>query len=81
MKSPKPAGHKHRHPKRERITPGHHARRLLSVRSALIIELAVLAGLGGAGLLYLAHRSPVQITLSAIGIFAASLKLLDSMIE
>jgi hypothetical protein len=80
MKSPKPAGRKHHHTKRAHRS-SRRARRLLSVRSALIIQLAVLAGLGGAGLLYMAHRSPVQIALGGIGIFAASLKLIDSMIE
>jgi hypothetical protein len=54
---------------------------LLSVRSALVLGFALLAALGGAGLLYTAHRPVALVVLGAIGIFAAALKLLDSMIE
>jgi hypothetical protein len=56
-------------------------RGLLSVRSALVLGFAVLTALGGAGLLYAAHRPVALVVLGAIGIFAAALKLFDSMIE
>src|SRR5271165_3957546 len=54
---------------------------LLSVRSALVLSLALTVALLGAGLLYEAHRPVPLIVLGAVGIFAAALKLLDSMIE
>lgn len=56
-------------------------RGLLSVRSALVLTLAVLAALGGAVLLYAAHRPAALIALGAVGIFAAALKFFDEMIE
>ena len=56
-------------------------RGLLSVRSALVLGFAVLTALGGAGLLYAAHRPVALVVLGAVGIFAAALKLFDSMIE
>ena len=55
--------------------------RLLTIRSALILALAVLSALGCAGLLYLAYRPPALIVLGAVGVFAAAVKLLDSLIE
>jgi hypothetical protein len=55
--------------------------RLLSVRSALVLELALSAAIVGAVLLFAAHRSPAQIALGGVGIFAASLKLADSLID
>jgi hypothetical protein len=61
--------------------PPREKRRLLSVRTALILELSVLSALGGAGLLHLAHRPIAQILLSSIGILALALKFFDSMIE
>jgi hypothetical protein len=61
--------------------PDGRPRGLLSVRSALVLTLAGLAALGGAGLLYAAHRPTALIVLGAVGIFAAALKLFDSMIE
>jgi hypothetical protein len=57
------------------------ARALLSVRSALVLTVSVLAALGGAALLYTAHRPAALIVLGAVGIFAGALKLLDSLIE
>ena len=54
---------------------------LLSLRAAFILTVAVLAGLGAAGLLYVAHRPAAQVTLGAVGVFCGALKLLDSMIE
>jgi hypothetical protein len=74
MQSRNPAVRKSREPARR-------PRGLLSVRSALVLGFAVLAALGGAGLLYAAHRPVALVVLGAVGIFAAALKLLDSMIE
>ena len=62
-------------------SPSGEPRKLLSVRSALVLTLAVLAALGGAALLYAAHRPVALIVLGAVGILAAALKLFDSMIE
>jgi hypothetical protein len=61
--------------------PGPSPRALLSVRAAFILTVAVLAALGGAGLLYAAHRPVALIVLGAAGTFAAALKMLDSLIE
>jgi hypothetical protein len=55
--------------------------RLLSVRSALVLSLAFLAAIGGAGLLFAAHRPAPLIALGTIAIFASALKLIDSLIE
>ena len=55
--------------------------RLLSTRSALIITLAALVGLGGAGLLYLAHRPLALVVLGAMAVFGGALRLFDSLIE
>ena len=74
MKPRQPAGRKAQPPQPAR-------RCLLSVRSALVLALAVLEALGGAGLLLAAHRPPALIALGSIGIFAGALKLLDSLIE
>ena len=46
-----------------------------------MLGFAVLTALGGAGLLYAAHRPVALVVLGAVGIFAAALKLFDSMIE
>jgi hypothetical protein len=56
-------------------------RKLLSVRSALVLTLAVLAALGGAALLYAAHRPVALVVFGAVGVLAFALKLFDSMIE
>ena len=63
------------------LKSGRPPRALLSVRSALVLTVAVLAALGGAGLFYAAHRPVALTVLGAVGIFAAALKLLDSLIE
>ena len=55
--------------------------RLLPPRSALILVMGVLTGLGGAGLLYLAHRPPALIALGSVGMFGVALKLFDSLIQ
>jgi hypothetical protein len=59
----------------------HLQRGLLSVRSALVLALALMAAGGGAALLYAAHRPTALIVLGAFGILAASLTLFDHMIE
>jgi hypothetical protein len=66
---------------RKSSEPHRRPRGLLSVRAALVLGFAVLAALGGAGLLYAAHRPVALVVLGAVGIFAAALKLFDSMIE
>ena len=62
-------------------SPGGEPRKLLSVRSALVLGFAVLVGLGGAALLYVAHRPIALVVLGAVAVFAAALKLFDSIIE
>jgi hypothetical protein len=57
------------------------SRRLLTTRAALIVTLAVLCGLGGAGLLYLAGLVPPLIMLGALSMFGGAIKLFDSLIE
>jgi hypothetical protein len=47
----------------------------------VVLGFALLAALGGAGLLYAAHGPLALVVFGAVGIFAAALKLLDSMIE
>jgi hypothetical protein len=54
---------------------------LLSVRSALILALALLTAIGAAGLLYAAHRPVALIVLGGLGAFAAALKLLNDVID
>jgi hypothetical protein len=60
---------------------GREPRKLLSVRSALVLTLAVLAGLGGAALLYAAHRPAALVAFGAIGVLAVALKFFDWLIE
>jgi hypothetical protein len=60
---------------------GQSPRGLLSVRSALVLTLALIAAGGGAVLLYAAHRPAALVALGAFGIFAAALTLIDRMIE
>jgi hypothetical protein len=54
---------------------------LLSVRSALVVTLALIAAGGGAVLLYAAHRPTALIALSAFGILGFALTFFDRMIE
>ena len=56
-------------------------RALLSVRTALVLTVAVLAGLGGAVLLYAAHRPVALVVFGAVGVLGGALKLLDGLIE
>ena len=74
MQSRNPAVRKSREPNRRPCG-------LLSVRAALVLGFAVLAALGGAGLLYVAHRPVALIVLGAVSVFAAAVKLLDGVIE
>ena len=61
--------------------PDQSPRGLLSVRSALVLTLALIAAGGGTVLLYAAHRPTALIVLGAFGVFAAALSLFDRMIE
>jgi hypothetical protein len=61
--------------------PDRPSRALLSVRSALVLTVALLVGFGAAALLYLAHRPVALIALGAAGFFGGALKLLNSLIE
>jgi hypothetical protein len=61
--------------------PDRPPRGLLSVRSALVLTLALFTAGGGAVLLAVALTPPALIILGAFGIFASALKLFDSMIE
>jgi membrane protein YdbS with pleckstrin-like domain len=56
-------------------------RRLLSIRTALILALAILTALAAAGFLYLSHRSVPQIALSAAATFAAAILFYDRVID
>jgi len=62
-------------------TCGREPRGLMSVRSALVLTLTLLAASGGAGLLYAAHRPTALIVLGAFGILATALAFFDRMIE
>ncbi len=69
------------HEKRNRNGTDPQNHRLLTLRTAFVVLVALLTGIGGAVLLYLAHRSPSLIVLSAIGIFAVALKFFDDLID
>jgi hypothetical protein len=55
--------------------------RKLSVRTALMLTLALLIALGDAALLRAAHQAIPLIVISAVVAFVAALKLLDGVIE
>ena len=57
------------------------SRKLLPARTALVLTLAVLAGLGGAILLYAAHRPAALVAFTAAGVFGVALKFFDWLIE
>jgi hypothetical protein len=59
---------------------GQSAERLLSVRSALVFDLALQAGIGAAFLLHAAHRSSAEIVIGALVTIGAALKLIDHVI-
>jgi hypothetical protein len=85
MKPPKPADRK-QYAKYENVNGRrqhrpNRSRCLFTVRSALIIELAVITGLVGAGLLLAAHRSVPLAVLGGCGILAAAIGLYDQLIE
>ncbi len=56
-------------------------RRVLSVRSAFVLQLASMAGLGTAFLLYLAHDRVPLIVAGAIGAFLTAVQVFDQLIE
>jgi hypothetical protein len=78
MQPRNPAVRKSNSPNQEPDRPPH---TLLSVRSALVLTVALLIGFGGAALLYAAHRPVALVALGGLGFFGGALKLLDSMIE
>ena len=61
--------------------PDPRRRGLVSVRSALVLTLALIAAGGGAVLLYAAHRPAALIVLGAFGVFVAAVTVIDRMIE
>jgi hypothetical protein len=61
--------------------PDQPQRGLLSVRSALVLTLALIVAGGAAVLLHAAHRPAALIALGALGFFAVALPLIDRMIE
>lgn len=75
MKPRRPSAHKARNGYLDRKQ-----QRLLSERSALILTMASLAAVGGAELLYASHQPAAMIALSAVGVFAGALRLLDDLI-
>jgi hypothetical protein len=77
MKPREPAARKAVRKKQEPRPP----RRLFTVRSALVLQLALLTALGGAGLLLAGHRTIAQTALGSVAILGAALKLFDSLIE
>lgn len=54
---------------------------LLSLRSALVLTMALLIALAAGGLLYAAHHSIVLAVLGGGGAFGVALKLINDMIE
>jgi hypothetical protein len=56
-------------------------KRLLSVRSALILALAILTAACAAGLMKLDHRTDAQIGLGVPGIFAVATAFYDRIID
>lgn len=78
MQPRNPSGRKSDSPDRE---PSRSSHALLSVRSALVLTVALLIGCGGAALLYAAHRPVALVALGGLGFLGGALKLFDSMIE
>lgn len=77
MKSRQPATRKTVPGKRQPCPP----RRLFTVRSALVFELALLTALGAAVLMLAAHRPIAETALGGLGILGVALKLYDDLIE
>jgi hypothetical protein len=68
----------------QRAKPGNNPRRprrLFTLRTVVVVELAALIALGGAGLLFAAHRAVPLIIFAAVGIFGAGLKVINDLIE
>ena len=61
--------------------PNRSSRKLLSVRSALVLILSLVSALIGAGLLYLAHQPVALIVFLAVGVFVGAVKFWDWAIE
>jgi len=57
------------------------SQRLFTVRSAVVVELALLTAIGGTGLLLAAHRTIAQAVLGGCGILGVALKLFNDLIE
>jgi hypothetical protein len=55
--------------------------KLLSARSALVITLGLLVGIGAGGLLWMGHRSLPLAIFGALGATAVGIKFFNSMIE
>jgi hypothetical protein len=56
-------------------------RRLLSLRSTVVLQLAALTGIGAAFLLHGAHRSPAEMAIGGLAAFAAALKLINDNVD
>ena len=54
---------------------------LFTVRSSVVVELALLTAIGGTGLLLAAHRTIAQAALGGFGILGVALKLFNDLIE
>jgi hypothetical protein len=60
----------------------HHKRdQLISERSALIVTMALLVAVGGAGLLHAAHQPAAMVAFTAVAIFAGSLRLFSDLVD
>jgi hypothetical protein len=55
--------------------------RLLSERSALIVTMALLVAVGGAGLLHAAHQPAAMVAFTAVAIFAGSVRLFSDLVD
>jgi hypothetical protein len=77
MKPRRPAPHKVVRRKHQPLPP----QRLFTVRSAVVVELALLTAIGGTGLLLAEHRSIAQAVLGGFGILGIALKLFNDLIE
>lgn len=55
-------------------------RPLLSMRTAIVLTLAVLAGLAATALMTLAHRPLPEAVFVGLGVLAAAVKFFDSLI-
>jgi hypothetical protein len=65
----------------ERQNRNNPQKRLLSLRSVVVFQIASLAGIGSGYLLYLAHRPMSLVVMGAIGIFAVAVRFVDDLID